>query len=113
MDTTFELDFPTDDRTESKREIIRQSLNEISIEIRKGLRDADLSCPVYICVPSSGYAIVSMITPLDPPDQDWCRIGDVIREIISERLDGIKLRSNELSCTMVNAPLVATEMTGE
>jgi hypothetical protein len=103
MNTTFQLETSTDDGTESKREIIRQSLNEISIEISKGLRDADLSYPVYICVPSSGYAIVSMMTPLDPSDQDWCRIGDVIREIISERLDGIKLRSNELSCTMVNA----------
>jgi hypothetical protein len=103
MSNTFETDTSAEDGTEAKREIIRQSLNEISIEITNGLRDADLNYPVYVCVPSSGYAIVSMMTPLDPSDQDWCRIGDIIREIISERLDGIKLRSNELSCTMVNA----------
>jgi hypothetical protein len=110
MNTTLQFDTSTDDSTEAKREVIRQSLDEISIEISKGLQDADLSYPVYICVPSSGYAIVSMMTPLDPSDQDWCRIGDIIREIISERLDGIKLRSNELSCTMVN---VAAEIVAD
>lgn len=112
MNTIFQLNLAADDRIEAKRELIRQSLNEIAADISKGLRDATLSYPVYICVPSSGYAIVSMMTPLDPSDQDWCRIGDIIREIISERLDGIKLRSNELSCTMVNPPAVAAEITG-
>jgi len=113
MNTTFQLETSTGDGTEAKREIIRQSLSEISIEISKGLRDADLRYPVYICVPSSGYAIVSMMTPLDPSDQDWCRIGDIIREIISERLDGTELRSNELPCTMVNAPMGAAEITAD
>jgi hypothetical protein len=113
MNTTFAPEISVNDSTEAKREIIRQSLNEISIDISKGLRDADLSYPVYICVPSSGYAIVSMMTPLDPSDQDWCRIGDIIREIISERLDGTELRSNELPCTMVNAPMGAAELTAD
>jgi hypothetical protein len=111
MNTTSQIDASTDDGTEAKREIIRQSLSEISTEISKGLRDADLSYPVYLCVPSTGYAIVSMLTPLDPCDQDWSRIGDIVRDIISERLDGIKLRSNELPCTMVNSPAVAAEIT--
>ena len=110
MNTTFQFDTSTDDSTEAKREIIRQSLDEISIEISRGLRDAELSYPIYLAVPSSGDAIVSMMTPLDPCDQDWSRIGDIVREVISERLDGIKLRSNELSCTMVN---VAAEITAD
>jgi hypothetical protein len=113
MNTAFQPDMLTDDGTEAKREIIRQSLNEISIELSKELRDADLSYPIYLAVPSSGDAIVSMMTPLDPCDQDWCRIGDIVRKIISERLDGIKLRSNELSCTMVNAPVSTAEITAD
>jgi hypothetical protein len=113
MKTTFQLDMAADDSTEAKREIIRQSLDEIAMDITNGLRHADISYPVYICVPSSGYAIVSMMTPLDPSDQDWCCIGDIIREIISERLDGTELRSNELPCTMVNVPMGAAEITAD
>jgi hypothetical protein len=103
MNTTSQLETSADDSTEAKREIIRQSLDEISVDITNGLQDADLRYPVYICVPSTGYAIVSMMTPDDPSDSEWCSIGDIIREIISERLDGTELRSNELPCTMVNA----------
>jgi hypothetical protein len=113
MNTTLQFDTSTDDSTESKREIIRQSLDEISMEISKGLRDADLSYPVYICIPSTGDAVASMMTPQHPSDEDWSRIGDIVREIISERLDGIGLRNNELPCTMVNAPAVAVEITAD
>jgi hypothetical protein len=113
MNLTSQLDTSTDDDTEAKREIIRQSLDKISIEISKGLRDANLSYPVYLVVPSSGFAIASMMTPLDPSDHDWCRIGDIVQEIISERLDGTKLRNNELPCTMVNAPVSAAEIVAD
>jgi hypothetical protein len=110
MNTTFQLDMTADDSINAKREIIRQSLNEIGVAVSNGLRDADLAYPVYLGVPSSGSAVVTIMTPLDPSDQDWCRIGDIIREIISERLDGTGLRSIELPCTMVN---VAPEVTAD
>jgi hypothetical protein len=76
-------------------------------------RPSEEHLPRGICVPSSGYAIVSMMTPLDPSDRDWCCIGDIVREIISERLDGTELRSNELPCTMASAQLGAAEITAD
>ena len=103
MNTAFQLDMATDDSIEAKRKIIRQSLNEIAVHVTSRLREADLSYPVYLVVPGSGDAVVSMMTPLDPCDEDWCRIGDIVREIISEYLDGMGLRSVELPCTMANA----------
>ena len=113
MNTTFQLDMSTDDKTEARREIIRQSLDEIAVEVSHGLRDADIGYPVYLVVPSSGNAIVSMVTPANPSDPDWCRVGDIIREIISERLDGMGLRSVELPCTMVNATMGAAEIAAD
>ena len=113
MNTTFQLDMSTDDKTEARREIIRQSLDEIAVEVSHGLRDADISYPVYLVVPSSGNAIVSMVTPANPNDPDWIKIGDIVREVVSERLDGMELRSVELPCTMVNASMGAAEITAD
>ena len=64
---------------------------------------------MYLVVPSSGNAIVSMVTPANPSDLDWYKIGDIIREIVSERLDG----SVELPCTMVNATMGAAEIAAD
>jgi hypothetical protein len=113
MNTTFQLDTAADNSIEVNRELIRQSLDEIAVEVSHGLRDADISYPVYLVVPSSGNAIVSMVTPADPSDSDWRRIGDIIREIVSERLDGMGLRSVEQPCTMVNASMGAAEITAD
>jgi hypothetical protein len=102
MNTTFQLDAASDDDSiEAKREIVRQSLDEIAVEITKELRDADLNYPVYLFVPGSRHAVVSMMTPLDPSDEDWCRIGDIVREIVLEYLDLMRLQSVELPFTKV------------
>jgi hypothetical protein len=65
---------------------------------------------VYLVVPGSGNAIVSMVTPASPGDLDWRKTGDIIRGILSKRLDGIELRGVEMPCTMVNATMGATEI---
>jgi hypothetical protein len=111
MNTTFELDM--DDSTEAKREIIRQSLNEIALEVRNALLDENLGYPVYLGVPSSGNTVVSMMTPGDPSDSDWHRIGTIVQNILSERLDGILLRSTEMPCAMANATMTAAEITAD
>ena len=73
MDPTFHLDISTNDDIEDKREIIRDCLNEMIIEIGKRLHEAGLNCPIFLTVPNSGDAIILMATPLDPSDADWSR----------------------------------------
>ena len=68
MNTTFQLDMAADVSIEARRETIRQSLSEIAMDITRELRRADISCPVYLVVPGSGNAVVSMMTPDDPSD---------------------------------------------
>ena len=113
MNLPSQLETSTDDGTEATREIIRQSLNEIAVEVSNRLRDADLNYSVYLGVPRSGFSIISMMTPADPSDPDWCRIGVIVREIIAKRLDGIRLRSVEMTCAMVNATMGAAETTAD
>jgi hypothetical protein len=91
------------------REIIRQNLNEIAAEVATALREASLNYPVYFAIPNSGDSVVTFATPLDPPDSEWSQVVMIIREILSQKLGGIPLRSRELSCAMaIAADVTAT-----
>jgi hypothetical protein len=112
MDPTFQLDTSMDE-IEDKRENIRGSLNEVIIELGKRLHEAGLSCPVFLTVPNSGDAIVIMATPLNPSDEDWSQVSDIVRATVSERLNGLKLRSREMICGAANAPISTAEITAD
>jgi hypothetical protein len=111
MDPTFELDIEADDDIEDKRKIIRNCLSEIVVKVGKRLREAELSCPIFLTVPNSGNAVVMMATPLDPSDEDWARVGDIVRTTVSERLNGLKLRNREMICGAANVPISTAEIT--
>ena len=101
------------DQCEARRKVIRGCLNEIATELGIRLREADLRHAVYLVVPTSGNAVLSMVTPLDPSDEDWCRTGVIVRNILSERLDGINLRNVELPCAIANDSMGTAEITGD
>ena len=109
MDTT-QQDLSADDQIEPKREIIRKCLNEIIADVESRLRAAGLSSTVFLTVPLSGDAIVTLATPLDPSDEDWAHMTDIVCTTLSERLDGLKLRSREMICAMANAVMVAADL---
>ena len=111
MDPTFQLDILANDDIEAKRTIIRDYLGEIIVELGNRLREAGLSCPLFLTIPNSGDAIVMMATPLDPSDADWSHVGDIVRTSVSERLDGLKLRNREMLCGAANAPISTAEIT--
>jgi len=111
MDPTFQLDILANDDIEAKRTIIRDYLGEIIVELGNRLREAGLSCPLFLTIPNSGDAIVMMATPLDPSDADWAHVGDIVRTSVSERLDGLKLRNREMLCGAANAPISTAEIT--
>ena|ERR1700722_1495623 len=100
-------------KCETRRDIIRHSLDEIAAELGDRLREADLRHPVYLVVPSSGDALVSMMSPGDPSDDDWRRVGAIVRDIFSKRLDGIALRAVEMPCTTANRAMGAAEISGD
>jgi hypothetical protein len=102
-----------DDEPEAQRTVIRLALDGIAIEVGAALRDARLDFPVGLTVPSSGYALATMVTPVDPGEDDWFRATAIVRRIVSSKLGGIRLRSQPLPCTMVNASMNSTELTAD
>lgn len=106
MDTTTQYDASKDDGIEDEREIIRKALDQIVKEVGTRMGEAGLKLPVYLVVPNSGNAILTLATPIDAnddPQDEWSQINAIVREIVLDRLDGIGLRSQELTSAMVNA----------
>jgi hypothetical protein len=100
-----------DDDLENLRSIIRQSLNEIANDIGAAMRDAHLNFPIGLTTPSSGSSIVTMVTPVEPSDDDWSHATAIVRHIVSSKLGGMRLRSRPLPCAMVNATMSRAEIT--
>jgi len=113
MDPTFQPDMSADDHTEKKREIIRDGLSEIVLEVGNRLREAGLNCPIFLTVPNSGDAVAMMATPLDPSDEDWTHAGEIVRTTVSERLNELKLRNREMICGAANHAIGSAEITAD
>jgi hypothetical protein len=111
MDINDQLpELSSDNQIESKREIIRGCLNEVIVEIGDRLREAGLNAPIFLTVPRSGDAIVTMATPLDPSDNEWSQVTKIVCSTVSERLNGLKLRGREMICAMANSTMVAADL---
>jgi hypothetical protein len=104
----------SDDKLDAHREIIRQSLNEISNDIGMALRDVGLTFPIYFVTPNSGDALVTIATTLDPSDEDWRRAAAIVCEIIEMKVGCGRLRGRELACAVANAGVInVADMTAE
>ena len=111
MATTDEQwDSSTDDDLETLRSTIRQSLDEIANDVGSAMRDARLQFPLGLTVPNSGHALVTMVTPVDPSDEDWSHATAIVRHIVSKKLGGIGLCSRPLLCAMANTTMSVAEI---
>jgi hypothetical protein len=104
---------PTDDKVDAEREIIRPVLGDIAQEVENRLREAGLILQVFLTVPRSGNAIATMATPTDPSTDVWLSVTRIVSQVISDRLDGITLRSRELPCAMANTTMSAADLTAD
>jgi hypothetical protein len=71
---THDRELPADHKLASEREIIRQSLNEITAELDSALAAAGLACPVYMCIPTG--SIMTTTNGLGSPRslfKSWAR----------------------------------------
>lgn len=82
---TFDDQDDTDDRLETQREIIRESLNEIANDVGMMLCDVGLTFPVYITVRHA-------------------RASEIVRQTIAKKIGSDRLTGRELPCAMANAP---------
>jgi hypothetical protein len=113
MSTNSLPESSVESRIESKREIIRDCLNEIIVVVESRLRAAGLSSTIFLTVPNSGASIVTMATPLDPSDDLWAHIVEIVCETVSERLGGLKLRTKDTICAAANTKMGAADLTAD
>ena len=93
----------TDDKLDTQRDIIRESLNEIANDIGMAMRDEGLHFPVYITVRNSGDSLATIATPLDPSDHDWSRAATIVCDVIEKKTGSGKLAGRALPCAVANA----------
>ena len=98
---------------ESRREIIRQSLDEIAAEVATALREAHLDFPIFLTVPTSGDSLATMACPLDPSDGDWSHASAIVCRIIGQRLGDARLSGRALHCAVANATMGAADVIPE
>src|SRR4029077_1799432 len=98
---------------DAKREIIRNSLNEIAADVATSLREAHLDFPVFLTVPTSGDSLATMACPLDPSDEDWSHASAIVCGIIGKRLGNARLHGKPLHCAVANATMGAAEVMSE
>ena len=98
------------DDLEEKRSIIRQSLDEIAADVGTALLKANLEFPIGLTTPSSGRAFLTIVTQNDPSDEEWAQASQIVRQIVSKKLGGMRLRSRSLPCTIVNSPISAAKI---
>ncbi len=111
MDTT-EQQAASDDSLDAQRDIIRQSLNAIVNDIGMAMRDVGLTFPVYMTVRNSGDALVTIMTPLDPPNEEWQQASAIVCRTLEERVGCVRLRGQELACAIADAGTIsATDVT--
>jgi hypothetical protein len=100
----------TDDKTEAKRKIIRQLLDQITREIEQAMREANLRCPLHIVVPSR-YSLVTIGRPHDVPSDEWARMSAIVRDIVGKKLGSNGLCGRTLSFAMAKATTDAADIT--
>lgn len=92
------------------RRTLASSLNDIATEVNAVLRDADLRIPVFFTVPSSGESIMTFATPIDPSDQEWERVAEIILPIVASKIGAARLRSRAMPCVAAGIPFSAADL---
>lgn len=83
-------------------------LDRISADVTEQLEDVGLSMPIFLVVPSTGSAVVTVGTPGHPSDDDWEAAGKIVIDVVASHLGGnMKLIGNELSCAAAGSAKAA------
>ena len=111
---TGQDELSTDAILDARRDIIRQSLNEIATDTGMAMRDVGLTFPVYMTVRNSGDALVTIATPLDPSAADWQQASEIVCRILEAKVGCNRLRGQELHCAIANAGMInAADVTAD
>jgi hypothetical protein len=113
MNMINQQDLLDDPRVDAERAVVREALDEIAREVASKLRESGLSLQVFLTLPRIGNAIATIATPADPKEDVWTSVCEIVSQIVSHRLNGMKLRSRELPCAMAGTAMSAADLTSD
>ena len=99
-----------DDWRSIQRERLTLLLDAIASEVTTALQETGLTMPIFFTVPSTGDALLIYATPLDPSDSAWLRAGEIVIDIIGDKIDGVSLRHRELPCAAAGVMMGAADL---
>jgi hypothetical protein len=102
----------TDDKVESKRRIIRQSLDEITTEVASMMRYENLHSSVNFVVPSR-HSLVTIGGTRDLPTEEWSRVSEIVCEVIGQKLGREGLRGRPLARATATAKMTTADVAPE
>jgi hypothetical protein len=102
--------YPQPTSASTYRDRITEQLNDIAAAVQLALRDANLMQPVFFSVPSSGNAILTFGTPLDPSELEWSRISTIICTIVGQKTGLKGLIGRELPCSVAAGTMAAADL---
>jgi hypothetical protein len=96
-----------------QRETIRQSINEITEALNSALVQAGVPFPVFLCIPSTGDAIATFASPVEPDDAAWDRITRIVCEIVGKKIGSTALMTRSLACAMAGTQMGSCDLLRE
>jgi hypothetical protein len=96
----------SNDRLNTQRDIISQSLDQIASDVGMAMRDVGLNFPIYMSVRNSGDALVTIATTADPSDANWQQASEIVCRIIQEKVGCGQLHGQVLPCAIANAGMI-------
>jgi hypothetical protein len=89
------------------RERAAAKLDQIARDARETLAYQGIDTPLFFLVPNSGNAILMFGTILDPNDDEWNRVAEIVAPIVQQSvgLDRVRCRPTACATTHDHHPL--------
>jgi hypothetical protein len=85
-------------RRRDQRKKLITLLPEIATDIKTAMEGAGLHIPIFFTIPRAGEALVTVITTIDPSDEDWNAACKIVCGIVENRIGTEHLVARDVAC---------------
>jgi hypothetical protein len=93
-----------------RREKLSALLPAIASEVASGLQTAGLPIPIFFTIPRAGDALVTVITTIDPSDEDWNAACKIVCGIVENRIGTENLVARDVACISAGLQMGAADV---
>jgi len=104
----------TDERTDEDNVAVRRArarnlLPQIVQQVKQAFDEASVEIEVFVMIPATGDPIATFGTVIDPPDEVWARVSEIVCSVVQKVVGLERARCNALSCaTTADQPRILT-----